>query len=199
MASCKALIGNPTIPPKNRPVCGKPAEDYFWFHDSHELIDEVFKVCHEHSQIILIDQMTKARRLEALIDALRRQRDSLHKEGKGRVSETNINISKEMRILNEKIKFQYGLLNDERNKTCRWCGFPLLEPEFDSDHLTGNPFSHGDWHTKNGRRREVMMYHTVCGREFMSLKLRLSDKQLDFIRPRDKGDTSLLAFPSENS
>lgn len=196
MGTCKVLVGN-------NKICGQQSQDYFWFHDSHELINEVYHICHNHSQSLLIEQMLKENQLRALIEALGKQRDNLYKQknstdrivhqpGMPEISiSSKDKIDRELRIIKEKINFQWELLKKERNKTCRWCGHLLTEPEFDIDHVKGNPFSHSDWHSQWGYRREVMMYHTACGREFMSQKIRLTVKQLSFIKPRDTGQTTL--------
>lgn len=206
MANCQALSSN-----KSR--CGRQSSDYFWFHDSHSLIDETFHICHDHSQHILSEQMKNednfkhaVKRLQLTTQSLKRDlqkgtnieeerkkiRESIQ-EGLPRPHFKKIDdIQKDIRINYEKMTKLRDLINVERNKICRWCGYPLREPEFESDHIQNNPYSHADFHSENGYRRETMMYHTQCGRQFMLERLKLSEKTIQFIKPRRTGQHTLV-------
>ena len=206
MPNCQALS-------QNKSRCGKQSSDYFWFHDSHNLIDETFHICHDHSQHILSEQMKNednfkyaVKRLQLTIQSLKRDlqkgtnieeerkkiRESIE-EGLARPKFKKIDdIQKDIRINYEKMTKLRELINVERNKICRWCGYSLREPEFESDHIQTNPYSHADFHSENGYRRETMMYHTQCGRQFMLERLKLSEKTIQFIKPRRVGQHTLV-------
>ena len=206
MSNCQSLN-------QNKSRCGKQSEDYFWFHDSHGLIDETFHICHDHSQHILSEQMVNednykriVSRLKLHIERLKRDmgrgsnideerqkiRDAIE-EGLPRPKFKKIDdLKRDIKIEYEKLSRIRDLINNERNKTCRWCGFSLKEPEFESDHVSGNAYSHADFHSTQGFRRETMMYHTQCGRQFMLEKFKLSDKVIAFIKPRRTGQHVLV-------
>ena len=190
MGICQALH-------QNKFRCGRQSEDYFWFHDSHGLLDETFHICHDHSQSVLSEQMKNEDNFKRSVSRLKLHIESLKRDlQKGsNVDEEREKIKhaiaeglprpkfKKMDDLQRDIKIEYeklsrlrDLINNERNRTCRWCGFPLKQPEFESDHVPGNPYSHADFHSGTGFRRETMMYHTECGRQFMLEKFRLSEK-----------------------
>ena len=207
MPNCQALS-------QNKLKCSKQSEDYFWFHDSHNLIDETFHLCHDHSQHILLHQMKNedslkiaSKRLELRIKSLKKSiiggsnveeerkkiREAIE-EGLPRPKFQNIDkLQNEIKMEYEKMRRLRELINNERNKICRWCGYSLKEPEFPEDHITGNPYSHADFHSIKGFRRETMMYHTSCGRQFMFEQLKLSAKIISFIKPRSTGQQTIFS------
>ena len=206
MGICQALH-------QNKSRCGRQSEDYFWFHDSHNLIDETFHICHDHSQSVLSAQMQSednfkrsVSRLKLHIESLKRdlQKGSNVDEEREKIKQAIAeglprpkfkkmdNLQRDIKIEYEKLSRLRDLINNERNRTCRWCGFALKQPEFESDHVPGNPYSHADFHSSTGFRRETMMYHTECGRQFMLEKFRLSEKIIAFIKPRRIGQHMLV-------
>ena len=206
MPTCQALH-------QNKLKCGRQSDDYFWFHDSNGLLDETFHICHDDSQHILAEQMKNEdgfkhaiSRLKLHIESLKRdlQKGSNIDEERKKIREAVSEglprphfkkideLKREIKIEYEKLSRLRDLINNERNKTCRWCGFALKEPEFESDHIPGNPYSHADFHSVRGFRRETMMYHTQCGRQFMLEKLKLTEKIISFIKPRRTGQHVLV-------
>jgi len=86
-----------------------------------------------------------------------------------------------------------SILNHIRNKKCRICNHPLYDPTCwqcsnPMNKLRRSPanlYSHADSHSYDGKRRTVMMFHTICGRIWMHSTfgfemIPTTDKQLTF-------------------
>lgn len=186
--------------------CGRgvPSMPYFWFRDSHKLLSDEFTVCNEHSNKLLGKLIEKEegfnRLIRQLYDKAEHLKDDLRKGSNISEEREKIETAKreglaiptfkkyqdlqhEIKEVYEKIKRFREIKNFERNKTCRWCGFPLTEPEFDTDQVSNN-YSHSDWHSDKGFRREVILYHTACGRQWLFSNIVIDDKIKAMVLPR---------------
>jgi hypothetical protein len=193
--------------------CGRsqPTMPYFWFRDSHGLISKEFVLCFDHAQTLLGTLMGKERGYKNLVISLYKKakimQNDLYKgvtvsEERAKMKEARDNGLPEPEFKNvvdmrHNIKEIYrkvdkfkGLQNNERNKTCRYCGFSLKEPEFPEDQIS-NHFSHADWHSDKGYRREVTMFHTRCGRIWLVKFINVDEKIRIAILPRSDNQLSI--------
>lgn len=195
-------------------ACGKNATDqsYFWYYDQYERVNRVFRLCQEHSNKIIFEVMGKETGMTQLIDKLYKKIESLRAEktkghnlneereaiknakenGLPRPSFRKLEIIEaEIKENFRKIKVYKDLRNIERNKTCRACGYPLKEPNDVHDQM-GAKFSHADFHSGFGYRREVMMFHTECGITWLMHVVSLKEKELKYVRPKLTGQGVLF-------
>ena len=195
--------------------CGISATDqsYFWYFDPYDRINRVFRLCQEHSNQIINTLIQKETGITHLIDKLKKKiehtKNLKHKSSNFTEQREAIKTAKEngvapptfpsMQKLDEeiselyrKIGVYYNLRNIERNKTCRYanCRYPLKEPHDNTDQI-GNAFAHADFHSGNGYRREVIMFHTECGISWALATVQLVAKELKYIRPQLTGQTQL--------
>lgn len=200
--------------------CGRSVDlmPYFWFRDSHRLLSKEFTVCFEHSQKILSKLLIKEDELSRVIkhlqDKVKKTRVEMNRgsniaEERQKMADARAegrpipkfkkmdDLKHEIDILYKKIDFMYGQKNAERNKTCRHCGYLLNEPEFDKDQLSVN-YSHSDWHSDKGFRREVILYHTACGREWLFNNMVVDDKVKNLVLPRSNRQNTLDDVLEEN-
>lgn len=168
--------------------CSKKSSDYFWFHDGNGLCDRVFGICHDHSQVIFGKLIESEYGTKSLINVLSQKMKRLERENASVVATENTSRRHEIIILAEKRKRMSEHLKNIRNNTCRLCNFPLKEPQ-KPDRQIGSCFSHADLHSEYGKRRETILFHTICGRIWMDatfgLNLRkMADRQhaiLEFV------------------
>lgn len=191
--------------------CGRDAtnQSYFWYYDPHQRVNRVFHLCQEHSNKIVGELIQKEVGINALIEKLKKKIDH-HRTEKNKslnfseqreaIRNARLNgttlpkfksiekIDMEIKECYRKIKVYYDLRNIERNKTCRYdkCRYPLREPESDDDQI-GIAYAHADFHSGNGYRREVLLFHTECGISWLMSVVLLVAKELKYVRPKLSG------------
>lgn len=196
--------------------CGRDAtgQSYFWYYDQHKRVDRTFHLCQEHSNKILGKLMEKETGINALIEKLKTSIDHAKEQ-----KDKSANFSEQRKAMREarenglaapkfksyqslnddiseayrKLKKFYDLRNIERNKTCRYdkCRYPLREPNDTGDQI-GNTFSHADFHSGNGYRRETTLFHTECGISWLMSTVVLVEKELKYVKPRLLGQGGLF-------
>jgi hypothetical protein len=207
MPSCVALNYSGT-------VCGLDAVDahYFWYHDPLKRINQTFTICYYHSNHIIQECIAKEKEYDLILDSLFRkveskkhemnnpyniseQRDMIRnaiQAGLPRPRFKNIEeLQNEISAMWKKIKRLREIKNIERNATCRFCGFPLKEPD-DKKNQIGDSYAHADFHSNTGKRREVLLFHTECGISWLIPKVRLGRKELSYVRPKLVGQGLLF-------
>lgn len=194
--------------------CGKDATEgsYFWFYDPYQRINRTFHVCQEQSNKIINELIQKELGYQQLLDKIHGKIESLKKqkskgsnltEERQKIKDAKEQglpipkfksmkqIDKEISELYEKSKKFRDIKNNERNKTCRYCGFPLREPSEQGDQV-GKAYTHADFHSGHGYRREVIMFHTECGISWLIGKVHLIEKELKYVRPKRTGQGVLF-------
>jgi|APSaa5957512535_1039671.scaffolds.fasta_scaffold04504_20 hypothetical protein len=187
--------------------CGRDAtqQSYFWYYDPHLRVNKVFHLCQDHSNKIINQCIQKEMGTKHLIDRLYKnieeykikKKSSNYSEQRDAIKNTKENgipvpkfksmlqLDAEISEFYRKIKHFKGLNNLERNHTCRYekCNYFLKEPNDKEDQI-GKSFAHADFHSGNGYRREVIMFHTECGISWLLANVLLTDKELKYIRPQ---------------
>lgn len=188
--------------------CGKDATDqsYFWYYDQHQRVNRTFHLCQNHSNKIINSLIEKEIGYKQLIDKLyskiehtrsqinhspnySEQRDMIRQaleNGNPKPKFKSVEkLQSDIKEYFRKIKVYKDLLNNERNRTCRYenCRYPLKEPNEQEDQI-GNKFSHADFHSGHGYRREIILFHTECGISWLLGNMLLIDKELKYIRPQ---------------
>ena len=214
MAICKA-INSAGI------VCNQKATDstYFWFYDPNGRINQVFHLCKLHSNLIINDLMEKENAYNNLIRACYEQIEKLKKELQSgnnlteqreairnarengnpepnfkSVMELKNNISE----LYDKVNNAKKILVIERNRLCRWCKFPLKEPEKPSDQV-GKAYTPIDFKLAKGYRRLDCLMHTECAITWITNKMSFKDKELSKLSPkRTKQETIFTSLEGNN-
>ncbi len=97
----------------------------------------------------------------------------------------------EKKQIYEKIRNAKKILVIERNRLCRWCKFPLLEPEEQFDQI-GKKFTPVDFKSPVGYRRLDALFHTECAMSWISSKIKLDEKYMKYIQPRRTGQEKLF-------
>lgn len=195
--------------------CARNTDDapYFIYHDARGRITGLKNLCQEHSNVILGSLMEKELGYTRLLEQIKKRIDGLYHdlnngdkladelekikqarlEGRPRPTFKKIDeIKKEIKVWQEKRKRHYEIRNNERNNTCRFCGFPLAEPQLPNDQL-GTKYSHADFHSSNGKRRADIMFHTECGITWLTNKLYLDKKELRFLQPKRTGQHTIFS------
>lgn len=196
--------------------CSRKADesDYFIFHDSMGRCTKLFHLCHDDSNRILGQLMQKELGYTRLLDSLKKKIDNLRVElNKGHnISEEREKIRqsreegrpapkfKSVEKLNHEIKELYlkrskffDIRQFERNAVCRFCGFPLLEPEFPHDQIS-NKFLHANFHSNTGKRRADIMFHSECAMTWLANTIHLDKDVLQYIQPKLTGQHTLFSF-----
>ena len=165
---------------------------YFWYYDAHERINQVFKLDINRSNFIfgrlLADEQKNKQILERLYQKAQAKRRE--KINRGAAESVRESLNHELNEIYEKIKKFKDIINNIRNKTCRYCGYPLREPKYKENQI-GESFSHADLHSAAGYRREVILFHTECGISWLINEIALKDKILSKVRPQRIGQTVL--------
>ena len=173
--------------------CGRGTDymPYFWFNDSEGIFDKKFILCQEHSQEIfnrlLKTEYSIKTRIDERTPIIQHLKSEIRKNG---ASSKNPELQHQMKIEYEKKTRLYEILNDMRNKTCRLCSFPLSEPH-DPNYQTGNKYSHADLHSIRGYRREVILFHTKCGRIWIMNTMAVDAKIRQRIMPSQTGQFTI--------
>lgn len=161
---------------------GEEALPYFLYHDGMQRLTTLKFLCNNHANQILGELMQQELGYTNLINALRKKVDNLTKTIKSEASTKNAGREKEKTILWERIKRINEIRNTVRNKTCRFCQFPLTEPDSKEDQL-GKRFSHANFHSDVGKRRADILFHTECGITWITNKIYMEKKDLKYLSP----------------
>ena len=188
--------------------CGLDSSEssYFWFYDAHQRVNRTVHLCQDHSNQIINRLIQKEIGLSQLIDKLYKKIENLRtlknkspnyseqREAMRNAKENGVPIPKfksidkiqdEISELYRKIKHFKEIKNKERNHTCRYekCGYHLKEPNDEGDQI-GAAFSHADFHSGFGYRREVILFHTECAISWFISVTSLLNKELKYIKPQ---------------
>ena len=151
MATCKA-VNYAGI------VCNQKAENatYFWFYDPCGRLNKVFHLCKLHSNLIIDELMVTENSYSKLIKACFDRIEKLRKElqSGNNLSEQReaiknarengnpepkfksvMEIKNNISDLYTKVNNSKKILQIEGNKLCRFCKFPLKEPESPKDQI----------------------------------------------------------------
>jgi hypothetical protein len=174
--------------------CGKKADDapYFLFHDTLGRCTKLFPLCLDDSNRILGILMEKELGYDRLIKTLRKKAENLRSTIRSEKSSKNEYREKELKVLYEKVKRFVEIRNIERNKVCRFCQFPLKEPEFDKDQI-GKKFSHANFHSNYGYRRADILFHTECAMTWLSNAVHLDEKVMQYVSPKRTGQHTIFS------
>ena len=157
---------------------------YFWYYDAHKRINKVFYLCQEHSNTIINSLLRSEISHNTTLTNLYRRADRNKGYLRDKISyEKKLALRDDSKLIYENIKKFKQIKNKIRNDTCRYCEYPLKEPENIKDQI-GNSFSHADVHSQFGHWREALLFHTECGITFLLSKLMIPKKDIAFIRPK---------------
>ena len=201
-------------------VCNQDASDstYFWFHDPCGRLTSVFSLCKLHSNLIIDELMEKENAYMNLIracydqiekkktellkghnlsdqrEAIKNARENGNSEPKFKsVMELKNNISD----LYSKVNNAKTILVIERNRVCRFCKFPLKEPELPTDQI-GRSYTPVDFKLAKGYRRLDALFHTECSIAWVTNKIGFSDKELTKIMPKRVKQQTIFSSIGEN-
>ena len=191
--------------------CGRDSTEssYFWAYDPHQRVNKVFHLCQDHSNHIVnkcIEKETGYKhligypsgKLYKQIESLKNQKKSSNfseqNQARKQAKENGVAIPKfksfekidiEIDEVYRKIKKFKELNNINRNHTCRYekCGHLLKEPK-DNEDQVGKAYSHADFHSGFGYRRDVILFHTECMITWLLANFILTDKELKYARPQ---------------
>lgn len=172
---------------------------YFWYYDAHERINQVFKLDYNTSNQLFGLLLAKETEVNITIKKLYQKIESKKKAKieRGAAESVRDSLNQEISILYNKVKSFRDIKNTIRNKTCRYCRYPLKEPKFKENQI-GESFSHADLHSAFGYRREVILFHTECGISWLTQNIALNDKVLAKVRPQRIGQDDLLKYQLKN-
>jgi hypothetical protein len=200
--------------------CGRDSSEssYFWAYDPHQRVNKVFHLCQDHSNQIVnrcIEKETGYKhligypngKLYKQIEHLKiqkhkssnfsEQRDAIKQAKENGVAipkfKSLVKIDNEISEVYRKIKKFKELNNITRNHTCRYekCGHLLKEPNEKLDQI-GMAYSHADFHSGHGYRRDVILFHTECMITWLLANFILTDKELKYVRPQLNNQGVLL-------
>lgn len=80
----------------------------------------------------------------------------------------------------------------QRNRVCRFCHFPLKEPESAKDQI-GLKFTNVDFKSPVGYRRLDALFHTECAVAWLSNKVKIPDESLKYVQPRRVGQQTIFS------
>ena len=187
--------------------------NYFWFYDPHGRVNETFYICQKHSNLLVGDLMTieegYSKLIKAGYDRIERLRKEKYEGSTLSEQRQTIRDAREnglpepqfasIQTINDKIKNLYTTITNskkvlviERNRLCRFCRFPLKDPELDKDQI-GIKFSNIDFKSPFGHRRLDCMMHTECALTWLSNKIRLTEKQMTFASPKRTGQQTFFS------
>lgn len=199
----------------NGHACNKKSTElsFFWFHDPHGRIDDVFYMCELHIRKLIDDLMIEENGYKNLMKACFKQiKDIDEKLNHGTSVEEERRMIREAREqglaepkfdkvedlkarkneLYKQISNTKKVLVILRNKKCRFCWYPLKEPEFPNDQL-GNKLSVIDFKGVQGYRRLDALMHTECAITWIANKIVLNEKQSKYIQPKRKGQHTIFS------
>jgi len=214
MATCKA-VNYAGI------VCNQKADNdtYFWFYDPCGRLNKVFHLCKLHSNLIIDQLMEKE---NAYMNLIRVCYDQIERKKKELQSGNNISEQREairnakengnpepmfksVMELRNNISDLYNKVNNaktvlviERNRLCRFCKFPLKEPESPKDQI-GYSYTPIDFKLAKGYRRLDALMHTECGIAWITNKLAFEEKELSKLSPKRTKQETIFSSMSENN
>ena len=201
-------------------VCNQDASDstYFWFHDPCGRLTSVFSLCKLHSNLIIDELMEKENAYMNLIRAcydqiekkktelqrgnnLTEQREAIKNAREYGNPEPNFKSVMDLRnIISElynKVNNAKTILVIERNRLCRFCKYPLKEPEMPTDQI-GRSYTPIDFKLARGYRRLDALMHTECSIAWITSKIGFSDKELTKIMPKRVKQQTIFSSIGDN-
>lgn len=187
--------------------------NYFWYHDPHGRIDKVFYLCMKHSNLIVDGLMEKeigySKLIKTCYDQIEKKKHELEKgsnlseqrEATKNAIENGLSRPKfkSVQEMKDEISRLYNVVNNvkkilviERNKVCRFCKFPLREPELAKDQL-GSKYTNVDFKSFNGYRRLDALFHTECGITWLVNKIKLKSDEMRYLQPKRTGQHTLFS------
>lgn len=169
---------------------------YFWFKDSHNMFNGQINVCQNHYQTIFGKLMEEEDKAKRMISRLRIKVKNT-RQTKKICRRCNCPLDGDLRfakkcprcgedVFNNKtaiivddreertkvyelISSWSGILNHIRNRKCRLCNHSLYDPNCSqcAERSPSRKYSHADSHSFDGKRRTVLLFHTICGRIWM--------------------------------
>ena len=166
--------------------CSRDASEssYFWYYDAKQRINRVFHMCQDHSNEVLNVLLESEKGIQNTIDRINHKIDALKPN-------VTFNTKKDLDEFYRRRKVQYENRTKLRRHTCRYCDYPLIDPNEEKDQI-GKAFSHADFHSGVGRWRESIMFHTECGISWLLSRFILDEKELKYVRPKLKGQEVLI-------
>lgn len=155
--------------------------NYFWFHDPLGRISEMYNICQKHSNLLVDQLMEKenayANLIKACFNQIDKKRNELYggasvSEQRNAIREAKVNGLPEPKFasiqsLKNDISSLYTKVNNckqilviERNRVCRYCKFPLKEPETPKDQV-GKKYTPIDFKSPVGYRRLDFQF-SIC-------------------------------------
>jgi len=194
-------------------VCGVQNDflERVHFYDPLGRIDKSYFLCSKHATLILEQLMETENAYANLIKALHirmkkidneiwhgdsvaEQRQKINDARNDGLPEPRFkNIGKlkiEKNILWDRIKRTKTIQVIQRNKLCRWCKYPLKEPEQGSQ--IGKKYGNVDFKGSQGYRRLDAMMHTECLMAYLGNKIKLEEKEMKFVLPKRAGQNTLF-------
>ena len=110
------------------------------------------------------------------------------------VMELKNNISE----LYDKVNNAKKILVIERNRLCRWCKYPLKEPEKPNDQV-GKSYTPVDFKLAKGYRRLDCLMHTECAITWITNKMSFEDKELSKLSPKRTKQETIFTSLEENN
>jgi hypothetical protein len=202
-------------------VCNQKAENatYFWFYDPCGRLNKVFHLCKLHSNLIIDELMVTENSYSKLIKACFDRIEKLRKElqSGNNLSEQReaiknarengnpepkfksvMEIKNNISDLYTKVNNSKKVLVNERNRICRFCRFPLREPELPKDQI-GNSFTPVDFKLARGFRRVDFLFHTECSITWITNKLAFEEKELSKLSPKRTKQETIFTSLEENN
>lgn len=196
-------------------ICKQKSNElhYFWFYDPHGRINKVYHLCQKHSNLLVDELMEKEKGYNNLIkacyDQIEKKRHEL--ENGGNLSEQREAIKnarengipepkfKSVQELRNEIKDMYTKVQNakkilviQRNRVCRFCQYPLKEPESPKDQI-GAKFAVIDFKSPVGYRRLDAMMHTECAITWLTNKLKIPIEDMKYLQPRRTGQETIFS------
>ena len=194
---------------------------YFWYYDPLGRINKVFHICLKHSNLLVDRLMEKEYGYSNLIKAcfiqiekkrkmlndndftIPERMEAIKNAKENGLPRPNFTKSKEeserLKLIEDSIKELYEKISNakkvvviERNKMCRFCGFPLKEPESPKDQI-GLKYAVVDFKSPNGYRRLDAMFHTECGIAWITNKMKLKDSDMSQVQPLRVGQQTIFS------
>jgi hypothetical protein len=202
-------------------VCNQKAENatYFWFYDPNGRLNKVFHLCKLHSNLIIDELMVTENSYSRLIKAcfdrieklkkelqsgnnLSEQREAIRNARENGSPEPNfksvMEIKNNISDLYTKVNNSKKILQVERNKLCRFCKFPLREPESPKDQI-GQSYTPVDFKLARGYRRLDCLFHSECAITWITNKLAFEEKELSKLSPKRTKQETIFTSLEENN
>ena len=197
-------------------ICNHKSNElhYFWYHDPFGRVSSIFYICVKHSNQIINELMEKengyANLIKICYDQIAKKRETLmiggslseQREKRKQARDNGLpepkfksvqELKNEVKALYEKISNARKILVIERNKVCRYCKYPLKEPESQKDQI-GLKYTIADFKSPVGFRRLDAIFHTECGIAWITNKMKIKPETMRHVQPKRTGQQTIFSY-----